>query len=77
MKSFGFVVEMPDTDGMPFPPLHFVAVRSRLALGSKGEFKLAPLTPNSVPEAIVGAPLKLTVITSDVMVLDATPNHSV
>ncbi len=77
-KSLPLLVEIPDTVGAAV-----VAVQvdrelfGILAFGSKGEPVFAPVTANSSPEAALGVPLRLIVITSVVIVVDAMPYHSV
>jgi len=77
-KSFALVVETPETVGAAAVPEHAdMAFFGTLALVSKGETVFAPVTANSSPEAEVGVPLRLTVITSLVIEVDAIPYHSV
>jgi hypothetical protein len=77
-KSFKFVVEIPDTDGAAAMDVHVEReLFGTFAFGSNGEPVFAPATANSSPDAIVGVPLRLIVITSVVMAVDAIPYHSV
>ncbi len=78
MKSFVFEVDMLDTLGaLELAVQEETAVFGILALGSNGETVFAPVTANSSPDAEVGVPLSVMVITSEEIVVDAIPYHSV
>jgi len=75
-KSLAFEVESPETVGTAAVVAH-VELSGRLRLGSKGEAVLAPDTANSTPLANVGAPLSVTLMTSEASAVEAIPYHSV
>jgi hypothetical protein len=78
MKSVSAIVETVETVGAVLPPLQAAtAVLGNPAAESNGVVVSALDTPNAIPDADVGVPDRLTVITSAAMVPVVLPYHSV